>query len=145
MLFMLGALTIDTRPFSANKVSHSAGADWAEKPVMNALPPSEFTGEGADTLTISGQLLPYKLGGLTQLDAAHQLRKKGTVVPVMRGDGERLGNYAITSITEDHTHLQAEGVGFVVMYSISLKKMPGSTNGQQHTVESLLNLFDGLG
>ncbi|SNY94048.1 hypothetical protein SAMN04515647_4373 [Cohaesibacter sp. ES.047] len=141
---MIGAVSVDTKPFPADSFSRSSTATWAEKAVMGTLPPSEFMGEGPESLSLSGKLLPYKLGGLSELDTLRSYLKKGEVVPVMRGDGVRLGTYALTDISEKHDHLQREGVGFVIGYSLSLKKMPETGAGQQQTVDGLLSLFEGL-
>ncbi|WP_319498096.1 phage tail protein [uncultured Cohaesibacter sp.] len=142
MLYCIGAVIVDTRPFSAEEMGHSVSATWAEKAVMGTMPPSEFMGAEAETMTLSGTLLPYKLGGLTALETLKGYVGAGAVVPVMRGDGARLGNFALVSISETHKHLQRQGVGFVVSYSLSLKMMPGSGLGRMQTIEGLLSLFD---
>ncbi|WP_319568388.1 phage tail protein [Cohaesibacter marisflavi] len=144
MLYIIGAVTVDTFPFSAEQVERSYSATWAEKAVMGRMPPSEFMGEGPESLSLSGKLLPFKLGGMTQLEALKSYMSAGTVVPVMRGDGARLGNFAVTAISESHDHLQKNGVGFVVSYRLSLKKMAGSGVGSLLTVEGLLSLFSSL-
>lgn len=142
MLYMVGSVEIDTRPFPADKVSLSASSSWAEKAVIGAAPPSEFMGEGPETLSITGKLFPFKLGGLSELQVLKGYMRQGQVVPVMRGDGARLGSYAITSISDNHSLLQNGGVGFVVGYTLSLKKLPAVAGGQASTIEGLLSLFD---
>ena len=72
MLHMLGTLTVDTRPFSIDAMERSADASIVAKPVIGAAPPKEFTGDGEDDITISGQILPLRIGGLNQLELAHQ-------------------------------------------------------------------------
>ncbi len=75
-----------------------ACASIVSKPVIGALPPQEFTGEGEDEITRAGQILPVRIGGPDQLEIAHQMRWAGTRFPLMRGDGYRYGWFAITSI-----------------------------------------------
>ena len=144
MFYMIGAVQVDTAPFSADQVSRSFSASWAEKPVIGTMPPSEFMGEGGESFTLTGKLLPYKIGGLSELDALKAYLSKGTVVPVMRGDGTRLGNFAILSIEETHNHIMGPGIGFVIGHSVKLRRQPGTTSGGLSTIEGLLSLFDSL-
>lgn len=141
MLYMLGTLAIDTRPFSIDDMQRTASADIASKALMGAFPAKEFTGEGDDEITLSGQLLPTKIGGLDELEVAHEMRRSGTKFPLQRGDGARLGWFAITRITENHTHLNRDGVGFVVKHTISMTKVTPDTGSGQQVITGLLSLF----
>ncbi len=141
MLYMLGTLAIDTRPFSIDDMQRSASADIASKPLMGAFPGKEFTGEGDDEITLSGQLLPTKIGGLEELEIVHEMRRSGTKFPLQRGDGTRLGWFAITRISENHTHLTREGVGFVVKHTIVMTKVQPDAGSGQQVITGLLSLF----
>ncbi len=141
MLYMLGTLAIDTRPFSIDDMQRSASADIATKPLMEAFPGKEFTGEGDDEITLSGQLLPTKIGGLEELEIAHEMRRSGTKFPLQRGDGTRLGWFAITRISENHTSLTREGVGFVVKHTIVMTKVQPDVGSGQQVITGLLSLF----
>lgn len=87
---MLGTLTLDTRPFNADRMSRRSTVDMPPKGVMGRLDPSEFTGEGMGIMTLSGQLQPSKIGGLSELETVDKMRRAGTRFPVMRGDGQPL-------------------------------------------------------
>ncbi|WP_108459210.1 phage tail protein [Devosia naphthalenivorans] len=140
MLYQIGSLTLDTRPFNADEMSRSASADFAVKPLMGTLPGREFMGEGDDKLSLSGQLLPLKTGGLTELEVAHGFRQSGQRLPVMRGDGKMFGWFAIESIQETHMDLMADGVGFRVKHSIALIKV-GPEGASTNIIGSILSLF----
>lgn len=148
MLFQIGPLTLDTIPFSAESFSRSAGADLAVKPVMGGLQPREMMGEADESITISGQLLPTRLGGLTELELAYSLSTSGTKVPLMRGDGRMLGWYVIEKVSEQHSDLTRFGVGFKVRYTLTLTKVDtdGAVGSSQAggLVGMLLNLFEAL-
>lgn len=141
MLYMLGTLSIDTRPFSIDDMQRTASADIASKALIGAFPAKEFTGEGDDEITLSGQLLPTKIGGLDELEMAHEMRRGGTKFPLQRGDGTRLGWFAITRITESHTDLTRNGVGFVVKHTIVMTKVRPDTGAGQQVITGLLSLF----
>jgi phage protein U len=141
MLYMLGTLTVDTRPFSIDTMERTSDASIVAKPLIGAFPSKEFTGEGEDDITISGEILPFHLGGLNQLETAHAMRRAGTRFPLHRGDGWRPGWYAISKLTEKHTELADNGVGYKVAHVITMVKVnPDSGEGQQ-IISGLISLF----
>lgn len=121
-----------------------ACASIVSKPVIGALPPQEFTGEGEDEITLAGQILPVRIGGPDQLEIAHQMRWAGTRFPLMRGDGHRYGWLAITSISESHSELARTGVPFVVRHSITMIKTEHDIGARQQIIQGLLSLFNAL-
>lgn len=141
MLYMLGALTIDTAPFSIDAMERNADASIVAKPVMGGAQPKEFTGEGEDDLTLSGTLLPAHLGGLDELDTLHAMRRAGMRFPLMRGDGYRFGWYAITRITERHEQLSRSGVGYVVRHTVEMTRAEADAGAGQQVIAGLLSLF----
>jgi phage protein U len=144
MLYSVGTITIDTRPFSADDVDRTGSADFAVKPLIGALPGREFMGEGDEKITISGQLLPSKVGGLTELEALHEMRRGGQRLPVMRGDGKMFGWFVIQDIREGHSDLLRDGVGFVVKHSISLVKT-SPEGASPSIIGALLSIFGAMG
>lgn len=146
MLYMIGTLSLDTAPFNADEMDRTAGADFAVKPIMGGLQGREFMGEGDDKITLSGQLLPFKTGGLTHLEAAHGFRRSGTRLPLMRGDGKSFGWFVIESIKESHSELMRDGVGFVVKHTIEMTKIAApSASAGGNLVGQLLSLFGAFG
>lgn len=141
LLYMLGTLAMDTTPFNVDGMDRKASASIVSKGVMGTLPPKEFTGEGDDQVTLSGQLLPTKIGGLNELDIADEMRRSGTRFPLQRGDGKRFGWYAITNISEKHKHLMRDGVGFVVKYTIKMTKVQSDSGAGQQIIFGLLSMF----
>ncbi|MDQ0314864.1 phage tail protein [Amorphus orientalis] len=142
MLYMLGALTFDTRPFNVDGVEREATASIARKPLLGTADGAEFTGEGEDKLTLTGQLLPSRIGGMTELELAHSMRRQGARFPVSRGDGYRFPHwYAIARIRESHKDLTRDGVGFTLTYTIELDSVPAEAGDGQQIIRSLLNLF----
>jgi uncharacterized protein len=148
MLYQIGPLSLDTKPFNAETFTRNTGADLAVKAVMGGRQAREFMGEADETISLSGQLLPTKLGGLTELELAQGLSTSGTKVPVMRGDGRMLGWFAIEKVSEQHSDLTRLGVGFVVRYTLDLVKVDTdcAVGGDQAggLVGMLLNLFEVL-
>jgi len=142
MLYMVGAVQIDTAPFSIDGVDRSHQADIAQKPLLRGLKGAEFMGEGDDVLTLRGQILPTKIGGTAELEAMRDHMVKGAALPVMRGDGTKLGSFMITGIRERHREILRDGTPFVLRHTITLKKVPEDRATGQQTVPALLRLFD---
>ena len=140
MLYSIGSLMIDTRPFSVDEVQRSASADFAQKALIGAMQGRDFLGAGEDKITLSGKILPFKLGGMTELEMAHGFRVSGQRLPVLRGDGRRLGWFVIDSITERHRDLMRDGVGFFVEPSISLTKVTAE-GASPAIIGTILSLF----
>ncbi|WP_068315794.1 phage tail protein [Polycladidibacter hongkongensis] len=139
---MIGAVMVDTFPFSADKAVLTGTASIARKSVIGGIRPGEFTGDEGRKLSISGTILPSKIGGLTELNWLNSMRANGDVVPVTRGDGVVLGLYAIKSVTETHKHLLDDGVGFEVEHQIVLDEMPPELPTPKQLIGQLLSLFD---
>jgi uncharacterized protein len=144
MLYMLGTLTIDTTPFSIDAMERDSGSSIAIKPVMGRLQPKEFTGEGEDEITLSGQILPQVLGGMNEMETLQQMRVNGTRFPLMRGDGWRPGWYVITHISERHREIQRNGVGFVIAHAITMIKTDPDTGSGGQIISGLIALFQAL-
>ncbi|BAP94482.1 tail assembly protein [Aurantimonas phage AmM-1] len=142
MLYQIGPLTMDTVPFEVGRVRRTSAADYAVKPTVGGLKPREPMGEGDDVLTLSGQLLPSKLGGMSQLKLAHALRVAQEPLPVMRGDGESFDYRVIDEIEEDHRDIQRNGVGFTVEYTMRLAKVPSpAATAAAGVIGTLVSLF----
>ena len=144
MLFMLGGVPLDTAPFNIDEWDRSAKADFAVKPVIGAPPRREFMGEGEDMVTLRGQLLPTRIGGLNELEALHGFRRAGRSVPVMRGDDVMMGWFVILSIEEKHESLGREAIGFTLTHTISLAK-DSPAGASPSIIADIQSLFGLLG
>lgn len=141
MQYLLGAVSLDTRPVSADSFSRTGTGGMVAKPVIGGRQRKEFTGEGEDDLVITGTLVPSRTGGLSQLETLHAMRRRGARFPVMRGDGVRLGWYSIKELAEDHQDLGPDGVGFIVAYSVTLEQAEERPGDGQSIIGALLSLF----
>lgn len=138
MLFSIGALQVEVAPFNIDRISVSGETEYAVKDVVGAEPPLEFVGEGGNTMTLSGSLFPYALGGLSGLELLRQMRTSGKPQFIMRGDGTPLGWFAILSVSEDSRYLSRSGIGKQVGVSINLRR------AQRPAARSFFSLIAGL-
>ena len=121
MLMKIGLVECDMA-FNIDRVARETTHDYAEKPVVGAMPPLEDVGIGPESLTVSGRLIPTKLGGLGTLDILRRAQATGAPQFVLRGDGTVLGFYAVLSVNDDHSFLDRDGVGQVVDMVVKMQK-----------------------
>lgn len=137
-LYTVGPLKVQVAPFNVADVSERGSTDYAAKPVVGIEPPLEHVGEGANEMTLSGQLFPQAIGGLNELEMLRQMRTSGKPQYVMRGDGRPLGWFAIISADARHSYIDGQGVGKVIEVSISLRR------AQTPSARSFFSLISGL-
>jgi len=142
MLYAIGPLECDTFPFEVGSVERETTADFAKHALVSAPEDYEFAGRGTSSLTVSGQLLPFHIGGLSELETAHALCEGGQPQWVFRGDGRPLGWYVITKVKEKHKHISPTGIGFVIEHELNLERVddPGSDVGGD-LISTLISLF----
>lgn len=121
MLMKIGLVECDLA-FNIDAVSRETTHDYAEKPVVGAMPPLEDVGVGAEMLSVSGRLIPSKLGGLGTLEILRRTQLTGAPQLVVRGDGSVLGFYAVQSVSDEHSFLDRDGVGQVVDITVKMQK-----------------------
>lgn len=107
---------------SLEGLSRRTEASLAAKNLMSGLPGREWTGWDGSA-TVSGTVLPFHLGGLSDVEALHGWCADGTAVPLIRGDGAFLGWFAIQSVDERHESMARNGVGYEVSWTVSLVRV----------------------
>lgn len=121
MLMQIGPVAFDLR-FNLDGVTRETVRDFAEKPVIGAMPPLEDMGDGVERLALAGRLVPQKLGRFSSLEVLRSAQTSGLPQLVVRGDGRVFGWYVITRVSDGHSYLDARGVGQMVDMSIDLAK-----------------------
>ncbi|NVM80061.1 hypothetical protein FHW83_005906 [Duganella sp. SG902] len=82
----------------------------------------QFTGDGDDTITISGVLVPELAGTLSSLDDLRAMGSKGQAYALVDGAGTVFGAYLITGMHQTGTNLDASGRPRRVDFSITLER-----------------------
>ncbi|RYC10183.1 phage tail protein [Ciceribacter ferrooxidans] len=127
MLMQIGPVAFDLR-FNLDGLTRETLRDYAEKPVVGAMPPLEDMGDGVERMALAGRLVPQKLGRLSSLDVLRNAQASGLPQLLVRGDGRVFGWYVIVRISDGHSYLDARGVGQMVDMTIDLAKaaQPGA-------------------
>lgn len=122
MLGQFGPITFEIQPVNFDETSRETTAGFVEKPVMGRRQPLEFVGDEGEAFKINVKLFPFHFGGMNELGMLDTVRKTGVAQILIRGDGEILGWYNLTSLTERQTNIGAGGVGRKIEVEMSLKR-----------------------
>lgn len=122
MLMMIGPVRFKMLPFNMHETGHTYGADFAEKPVVGAMPPLEFVGASPEVWTVRAMLFPEAYGGGASLTILKLMSDTGLPQYMMRGDGGLLGWVNVMKVTEKSTYLARTGVGKKIDVDIVLQR-----------------------
>lgn len=87
---------------------------------VGTMPARQFVGQGEDTITLCGVLMPELLGSPTSLSELREMAKSGKAWPLVDGAGNVFGSYVIESQHETGTLHIAEGLPRRVEFQLCL-------------------------
>ena len=131
VLYQWGAIQFIVVGLNTHELDHDTETDWAEKEIVRAAIYHEWTGENNETLYVRGRVFPYRIQGLTQLEAFELQRRSGIINQLIRGDGLVMGWFACQKLVRGHTFLSAEGVGQQIAFETVLVRMPAPAADQR--------------
>lgn len=112
---------IDTAAFQ--KLQRAASYQWQAKNRIGRKPAQQFTGQGADTITLDGVIYPHYRGGLGQIGRMRQLAGTGqpqALIYAFENSGQYCGRWCITNIEENRTVFFEDGKPRKIEFSLSL-------------------------
>ncbi len=83
----------------------------------------QFLGPGAETITISGTLIPGLAGSYGSLDTLRGMADQGEPWPLLTGSGDVLGRYRIDTIDEKSGYFIDNGRPRKVDFAIDLTRV----------------------
>jgi phage protein U len=103
--------------------SRQSSGGWVNIDITNAKPRSHNTGQGLETITISGQCFGGDgMDTLDKLRTMQSLRKPQTLVD---GLGRNLGRWKIMNITETQKRIIDDGTAMVLSFNLLLEEFVG--------------------
>lgn len=112
---------IDTAAFQ--QLQRSASYQWQAKNRVGRKPAQQFTGQGADTITLNGVIYPHYRGGIGQLGFMREIAGTGQPQPLvytLDSVGQYCGRWCITSIEETRTVFFDNGAPRKIEFSLTL-------------------------
>lgn len=123
MLYMLGGVVFELTPTNLDGVTRERGQDWAAKAIVGGQKPREAMGKADAPVTLSGKLFPHRYG-MGGLEALADMAEGTAPQMLIRGDGTVLGWYCVERVKEKHSYLDADGVGRVIDFDVTLTQSP---------------------
>lgn len=115
------AFTTDTALFDALDRSREWRHERSER--FGAMAASQFTGPGADRISISGRLVPEVLGQFGAIETLVEMADTGDAYPFMDGRGRVLGHFTIDRVDERKSNLVEDGTARVNEFTIELTRV----------------------
>lgn len=117
-LFAFGMDTLAYQEFSRR-------TDWkhARQSRIGARDANQFTGPGADSITLPGILLPEFAGDPDSLDDLRTMAGGGDAFPLVDGSGRVYGDFIITGIDERQSIFFADGRARRIEFTIDLVRV----------------------
>ena len=120
-MMILGVYTFSLDTAAYQSASRTSQYNWPEQARIGRNPQLQFTGCGAETLSLHGVILPTFRGGLKQIDSMRMMAGTGVPLPLIDGLGHVHGFWCITSITEKNSEFLAGGVPQKIEFTLDLK------------------------
>ena len=119
----LGSFTfgIDTAAFQ--ELQRSSTYKWQAQDRIGRKPAQQNTGQGSDTITLSGVIYPHYRGGLGQIDALRSQASQDEPMPLIyafESVGQYCGLWCVTGIEETRTVFFEDGTPRKIEFRLSL-------------------------
>lgn len=126
MMLTLGLFVFMLRTLPYQSMNRQLSYRWPTGSRVGQRPSAQFLGMDAETITLSGQLLPELTGGRLSLLALQTMAEQGRAWPLIEGTGTIYGMFVIEKITQDNKQFFANGQPREINFSITLKRVDES-------------------
>ena len=133
MMMSLGLFVFEIGTLPYQELSRSQSWRHATVDRFNALPASQFTGPGEDSITLTGALYPGLAGSYSALDTIRAMADAGDDYVLLDGLGNVLGNWFIPSLETKASVFFVDGVARKADFTLALKRAPDSPPPKQPT------------
>lgn len=104
----------------------------------------QFLGPGADTITLTGTLLPQFTGGQQSLDDLRDMAEQGDAWPLIEGTGAYYGTYVIASLSERKSEFMRDGAAQKIEFDLKLERLDEDDIDRLASNAALRALSNGL-
>lgn len=125
MMLALGLFTFGLSTLAYQDFQRQTDFKHARLARVGARDANQFTGPGADTLTLRGLLAPEFDGDPESLDTLREMAAKGDTYPLVDGTGRVHGAWVIDGIEEGQTLFHADGRARRIEFTVKLHQVDG--------------------
>ena len=130
MLMALGMFVFQTRSVPYQQLQRATQWRHANQSRVGDRPAYQFVGPGADTITLSGTLLPEFTGGRLDLDEIRDMADEGKAWPLVEGTGRQYGLWVITGVNETSSTFFRDGAAQKIEFTITLEHVDDQRTDQ---------------
>jgi hypothetical protein len=109
-------------------VRQSSGG-WVSIDITNGKPISHNTGQGLESISITGKV--HGVPGMDALDKLRALQATRKPQTLITGQGRNLGRWKINNITETQSRIIDDGTALVVEFSVELEEFADEISSKQ--------------
>jgi phage protein U len=122
VLLAIGPVIFQATRNGYENLKRSTAFNWIEIPLLNRAPAYQYTGEGAESVTIEGVF--YSAFTVPEIEEAllRSIAKTGEPYFLISAIGEILGRFFIENLEFSTPILNSDGTAKIKNFSISLKK-----------------------
>lgn len=121
MLMALGMFVFHTRSVPYQQLQRRTEWRHASQSRVGDRPAYQFIGPGADTITLTGTLLPEFTGGRVDLDEIRDMADRGRSWPLIEGTGRQYGLWVITGVDETSSTFHRDGAASKIEFTLTLE------------------------
>lgn len=145
MMMCLGMFIFGLDTAAYQDLDRQTAWRFAKNPRVGARDAYQFTGNGDDTITLSGWLAPELTGTSFSLDALRTMADTGQAWILIKGTGRIYGTFIITSLNQKESILGSDGDPAKIEFTITLERTDDgvlSILGSLGDISSVSQLMD---
>lgn len=120
-MMKLGDYTFSLNTAAYQKKERDSKYNWPELARIGTNPALQFSGTGADTMSLPGIIYPTFRGGLSQVDKMRDLAGHAKPLLLVDGLGNVHGYWCIISIKDKESDFLPSGIPQKIEFTLSLK------------------------
>lgn len=123
----LGPFAFQALGFAFDQQGLSIETPWAEVEVADRFDALQWTGPKSQRLSIRGVIFDAEFGGQESLEGLASAAAAGRPLMLVTMAGRVHGLHVIVHISEDRSHIMANGLARMNQYSIDLQRYHGAS------------------
>lgn len=122
VMLMLGLFRFSVSTAGYQALTRSKEYRWQAQERYGQLPAQQYTGPGAESITLTGDIYPSFNGGLHQIDLMRYQANLGRPLMLVDGSGYVYGLWVILSIEENQETFFANGIARKQSFTITITR-----------------------
>ncbi|MBU2709313.1 phage tail protein [Zooshikella marina] len=119
-LLKLGLFTFSIETAAFNQLQRAWSFTWSEQKRLGTIPQLQYTGEGQQTINLSGSVFPGQYGVVDTVEKMAILGRQGKPLLLVAGTGDLLDYWCITSVEQTNSYLDQQGQPRKINFSLAI-------------------------